>query len=194
MLGSPVAVSRSRHRGTRWLVRQFAGVKGLLALLAAAVALVLLNSERDTGADAGMALGRCQVASVRDGDTLILSCLNGGTLRVRLWGVDAPELGQSSWGRQAHQYLSQRAVGEVRVEPVDRDRYGRLVARLYRGPQDLGLDLVRAGWAEVYAPFNRRRDYLAARNEARQAGRGVWSAPGLQQTPWEWRNRNPRGD
>lgn len=184
----------SRPQVVGWLARQFKGWKGLLALLAAAVALALLNHEHDTGADAGMDLGRCRVASVRDGDTLILRCREQAEVRVRLWGVDAPELGQAPWGREAHRYLAQRAVGEVRVESVDRDRYGRVVARLYRDRQDLGLDLVRAGWAEIYDRFNRRRDYLAARNEARRAGRGVWSAPGLQQAPWAWRNRNPRGE
>ena len=156
------------------------------------MALVLLNPERASGPGDGMASDRCLVASVRDGDTLVLRCREQGEVRVRLWGVDAPELGQPPWGREARRYLAQRAVGEVRVESVDRDRYGRLVARLYRGQQDLGLDLVRAGWAQPYERFNRREEYLAARSEARQAGLGIWSAPGLQQAPWEWRARNPR--
>jgi len=123
-------------------------IKGLLLLLAAAAALALVNPEHDTGVAADMSLGRCQVASVRDGDTLVLSCQERDTLRVRLWGVDAPELGQAPWGQQAHRYLARRAVGQVWVESVDLDRYGRLVARLYQGPQDLGLDLVGAGWAK----------------------------------------------
>jgi endonuclease YncB( thermonuclease family) len=75
---------------------------------------------------------------------------------------------------------------------TDRDRYGRVVARLYQNNQDLGLKLVRQGGAVVYTRYNKSRYYRIAQGEAKREKLGVWSRPGAQQEPWEWRKLNPR--
>lgn len=132
----------------------------------------------------------CAVVAVQDGDSLSVDCAHG-TFRVRVWGLDAPELGQRPWGAASRQALGQALSDTVLVDTVDHDRYGRAVARLHDQGEDLGLALVRAGQAAVYRPYNDDPHYLAAEAEARRAGRGIWSAPGFQQTPWRWRRFNP---
>lgn len=116
-----------------------------------------------------------------------------GKLTVRVFGIDAPEMGQKPWGQQSRDLLRDLIPrSPVRLEVVDIDRYGRTVARLYDGDQDLGLKLVRQGGAAVYTRYNASRTYQVVQAEARQQKRGIWSQPGAQQEPWEWRKLNPR--
>jgi hypothetical protein len=77
-----------------------------------------------------------RVVAVHDGDTI--SVLHDGrALRVRLHGIDAPELGQA-FGRPAKQFLSSLVFKRVvHVVPVDVDRYHRLVR-----PKDAHAQLV----------------------------------------------------
>jgi endonuclease YncB( thermonuclease family) len=75
---------------------------------------------------------------------------------------------------------------------MDTDRYGRAVARLYHGDQDLGLNMVRQGWAVVYSQYTTSSTYEAAQAQAKRERRGVWARPGAHQQPWEWRRLNPR--
>lgn len=46
--------------------------------------------------------------------------------------------------------------------------------------------VVEAGQAVVYDRYCSDVRYPAEKR-VRQAGRGVWAEPGLQQQPWEWR-------
>ncbi|MDX1607142.1 MAG: thermonuclease family protein, partial [Candidatus Competibacterales bacterium] len=85
----------------------------------------------------------CAVREVADGDTVTLSC-PGGRLRVRVWGIDAPESGQQPWGDRSRDHLRQllQPVSEVQVQIDDTDRYGRSVARLFVDQRDIGLAMV----------------------------------------------------
>lgn len=134
----------------------------------------------------------CQVREIYDGDTLAMSC-DKGKLKVRVWGIDAPEMGQRPWGDRARDQLQGLlSNGAIRVEVADTDRYGRTVARLYENGQDIGLALVRQGRAVVYRQYNNSPAYRKAQEQARREGLGIWSQPGAQQEPWEWRKVNPR--
>ncbi len=134
----------------------------------------------------------CRVSEVYDGDTVAASC-EEGKLKVRIFGIDAPELGQKPWGKHSRDLLRNLIPqSPVRLEVTDRDRYGRVVARLYQNNQDLGLKLVRQGGAVVYTRYNKSRYYRIAQGEAKREKLGVWSRPGAQQEPWEWRKLNPR--
>ena len=125
---------------------------------------------------------------IHDGDTLRID-----GVRVRLWGMDAPELGAMCL-RGEHTYdagaaardalvglISNRAVECARVEL---DRYGRTVARCSVDGLDLSGAMVRAGWAYEFIRYSKGH-YQAEESEARAAGRGIWA--GWCQPPWEWR-------
>jgi len=128
-------------------------------------------------------------ASVVDGDTLDI-----GRHRVRIIGVDAPELAQSctdaagrSWscGRRAQSALrSWLARTTVRCVPAYADRSGRPVAHCSAHGRDIGSWLVENGWALDYARYSQGA-HRAAERSARQARRGVWA--GHVTPPWEWR-------
>lgn len=128
------------------------------------------------------------VASVIDGDTLEIR-----GVRVRLYGVDAPESSQLCLNAQGKQYrcgaesanrlaafLGQRTVTCVRR---DTDRYGRMVGVCTVGTTDVNEWLVRNGLAVAYVEYS--RDYVAAERAARAAKVGIWA--GTFQMPWEYR-------
>ncbi|HMW44448.1 MAG TPA: thermonuclease family protein, partial [Solirubrobacterales bacterium] len=59
-----------------------------------------------------------------------------------------------------------------------RDHYGRLLAYIDRGSQDLGYTLVKRGLASAYpydGPFQRYPRYARANNHARTNNIGSWS-------------------
>ncbi len=102
-------------------------VRRCLALLGLGALLCLL-------ATGTWAADWAPVRAVVDGDTLVLA--SGQT--VRLAGIDAPELGHDSQPAQYYAAQSrmelQRLVGgqEVRLQVLGRDRYGRLLAVVFR--------------------------------------------------------------
>jgi endonuclease YncB( thermonuclease family) len=131
-------------------------------------------------------------AWVADGDSVEVS----GT-RIRLEGIDAPELDQTcldpdgrSWscGRTAAQELRAHVRGrELTCKPTAADRYRRVLAvcALPDG-SDVNAWMVRQGWAVVTGYAG---SYQSEQEEARGARRGLWA--GSFDWPWDWRRRHP---
>ncbi|AAS96482.1 thermonuclease family protein [Nitratidesulfovibrio vulgaris] len=96
-----------------------------------------------------------KVVGVADGDTVTVLSKNNDQIRIRLYGIDAPESAQA-FGAKAKQSLANMVFGKVvRVEEKDRDRYGRVVARLYVGSLDVNAEQIRQGMAWVYRHYCR---------------------------------------
>ena len=133
--------------------------------------------------------GRATLVRVVDGDTIVVG-LAGREERVRLIGIDTPEsvrprTAVECFGKEASGHLASllppgtpvRLVGDV--EP--RDRYGRLLAYVYREPDGLFVNAVMArdGFAEpLTIPPNlaRTAEVVAAARSARQSRKGLWGA------------------
>ena len=122
-----------------------------------------------------------------DGDTLEVA-----GVRVRLYGIDAPESDQScvaasrSWpcGREAAAALGGRAsTGKIVCDRRDQDRYGRIVAVCWLGDLNLNRWMVVEGWALAYRRYSKA--YVADEAAARAARRGMWR--GVFVEPWNWR-------
>jgi endonuclease YncB( thermonuclease family) len=136
-------------------------------------------------------------ASVTDGDTLRVQDSRHGSVRVRLFGIDAPELDQTChgpagrWdcGKASRQQLETAIAGrrvDCRVE--DRDRYGRAVATCSAGTADLNAEMVTKGLAVATPQYTKR--YVNAESAARAAGAGIWA--GSFQHPAEYRRDKRR--
>jgi len=146
----------------------------------AVVALVLWSvpavaQERFTG----------KVVGVADGDTISV-LREGRSVRIRLEGIDCPDKGQD-FSQRAKQFTSELTFGkEVTVDVRDVDRYGRLVARVSVGAQDVSVALVRAGLAWHFTKYSRDPVLAEAEQSARTAKRGLWGQ-GSPTPPWEFR-------
>ena len=133
---------------------------------------------------------RVRVEKVLDGDTLVLE----GGERLRLRGIDAPEVGHKGapgqyYGQEAGKALSALVAGRViRLDrdELGRDRYGRLVglARLGDG-RLVNLAMIELGAAFVYPHPSDKDSGLAKTLHAAQVaamdrGKGFW--PGLMRS------------
>lgn len=146
------------------------------------ILLLLLAS----GARAETIRGR--VTSVHDGDTLRI-----GKHTIRLEGIDAPELRQP-FGIAARNELRelvdhQGPNATVRVK--GRDRYGRIVGRVYLGydpPTDASATLLLRGMAHHYRAYSRDPELARIEAQAKRYRRGLWSQP-APIAPWVHRQR-----
>ncbi len=174
-----------------WLTR-------LCLLLAALLVLAPAQAQRSP---VGPIHGPVPVISVSDGDTLVVMS-NVGPRKVRLIGVDAPEVGQPGPGAAAFGAMATEFLASLL--PADRlvwleldldleDAYGRLLAYVYVADphggwllgevpvRQLNLALAEAGWAWVMTvlPNARYEDlYEQAVDLAQAGGLGMWSTVG----------------
>ena len=118
-----------------------------------------------------------------DGDSLVI-----GEKRLRLEGIDAPEMGQIctvagrpvDCGRQARNHLRSLIGGnDVTCSGWQEDKYQRLLVRCSARAVDLNAAMVRDGWAVAYG------DFEGEEAEARAEGRGLWQ--GEFDQPRDWR-------
>ena len=150
----------------------------LLALVAVAAlalgAFVLLT--RDSSSEGSV------VAHVIDGDTIEL--VDGR--RVRLVQIDTPEKGSECYGDESSA-TTRRLLPpgtEVRIEQdpaLDQvDRFGRKLAYVWKGDEDVNVTLVREGAAGVWFFGGRRgrhaTELLHAAERARAQEKGLWGA------------------
>jgi micrococcal nuclease len=132
--------------------------------------------------------GKC--VGVTDGDT-ILVIKAGRAVKVRLEGIDCPELGQD-YGTRAKQFTSMLVFGkDVQVKEYYPDKYHRMVARVAVGGQDVSLELVRAGLAWHFKRYSSYHLLKEAEKEARRAKAGLWSMPNPV-PPWKYRKSRKR--
>ena len=131
------------------------------------------------------------VVHVADGDTLTVLVSNR-EVKVRLWGIDAPEKRQA-FGAQAKLALLTLTGGkQVVVEVLGTDRYQRTLGWLLVAGAAVNRQLVQQGmawWYRQYAPA--ARDLEAAELEARAAKRGLWADPAAE-PPWLFRMEQRR--
>jgi endonuclease YncB( thermonuclease family) len=130
--------------------------------------------------------GTC--CAVHDGDTLSVKS-DAGKQRIRLYGVDCPELVQP-FGCEAIFFTCKAVCGKkVRVIQVDTDVHDRVVAWVWYGDRCLNKELVRAGlawWFRRYAPSN--QELAGLERESRKDKRGLWSATDPI-PPWRFRRK-----
>ncbi len=139
------------------------------------------------------------VVSVIDGDTIRVQEPDGDRITVRLACIDAPEPKQPA-GVESSLDLARllppgKNVEVEPVEPIDKDIYGRSIAKVVSDGILINLHLVENGSAVLYPkyfkPCSKERDvYQQAQDSAIANKLGFWSLPVDQQIlPWLWRQR-----
>ena len=158
----------------------------LAALLVLAVAGCEARARVGEPDRAGASVGR--VLRVVDGDTIQVE-VGGRREKVRYIGVDTPESVKPGtpvqcFAKRASAFNARLVAGErVRLvaDAEPRDRYGRLLAYVYRvrDGRFVNAALVRHGYAEpLTIPPNvaHAEEFRRLASAARRAGRGLWSA------------------
>ena len=131
------------------------------------------------------------LATAISGDRITI---NGAELA--LYGIDAPELGQTCRTSRNREYDCGATAQEMLTrllgtDPITCWSYGagldtEEVGRCFRGTTDIGGMMVMRGWARAQRGLSHRYDLAEAR--AQMDGAGMWS--GTAEAPWIWRARN----
>ena len=113
---------------------------------------------------------------VSDGDSLTLELPDGERVRVRLYGIDAPEKDQD-FALPARKKLTRLVYDKpVRVEVQDIDKYGRYVGKVYAGARYVNRFMLKEGLAWLYRHYAADDAVLAeAEARARAAARVIWT-------------------
>lgn len=132
-----------------------------------------------------------EVLKVSDGDTYqLLDTRTNEKVKVRLFGVDAPEKKQA-YGLNALDFASNLAKGKkVNLRPHAKDQYGRTVGEIILADgRNINEELLRNGCVWHYKQYSKDPKWAAMEEEARAARKGLWA--GKRPTPpWEYRKRN----
>ena len=136
---------------------------------------------------------RYQVLSIGDGDTIRVQ-KDGKKISVRLACIDSAELKQYPYGEQAKQRL--QAILPINtfiyLKEQTVDRYGRIVAEVYKNDMNVNLSLVVEGQAVAYRKYLQQCDagkYLNAEEAAKSKGLAFWSQVNPIM-PWDFRKDN----
>ena len=155
------------------------------------VALVLALTLPASAADKPVVIPEGQtiagrVVGVHDGDTITALADGNRQVKVRLMGIDAPELGQP-FGQAAKRALSGMVFGKtVEIEAGKKDRWGRTLGAVNVAGKPVAEAMVAEGLAWHYTRYSDDEHLADAERAARAARRGLW-ADGKAVPPWEWR-------
>lgn len=128
------------------------------------------------------------VSRVIDGDTIDVT-IDGTKQRIRLIGINSPELGDSRtpvqcFAREAEQKADQVLSGkkvsiEADITQGDKDKYNRLLRYVFlEDGTDFNKMMIAEGYAHEYTyntPYNYQKEYKQAETEARNGNKGLWN-------------------
>ena len=135
----------------------------------------------------GIITGR--VVGISDGDTITV-LQNKTQYKIRLYGIDTPEMGQD-FGAKAKQFTSELVFGkEVQVVAETMDQYGRIVGTVFVNNICVNERIVKEGYAWVYRKYCDRpvcNLWLQYENQAKTNRLGLWNHLNPV-PPWEFRH------
>jgi len=140
------------------------------------------------------------VTRIYDGDTIQAEGF-GLKFKIRLVGIDTPELGKKGqknqpYSREAKQKLTRlihkKTIG---LKQYGTGGYNRVLAEIFVGSTNVNLEIIRSGLAEVYRgkpPNGFNSDlYFQAEKLAKRSQKGIWSQGTAYISPGQWRKKFP---
>lgn len=125
-----------------------------------------------------------RVVKVVDGDTITLLTAEKKQIKIRLYGIDAPEKKQA-FGEKSRNFLADRVGGKVvEIKGMGVDKYKRFLAVIYFKGTDINAELVKNGYAWAFVKYS--NDYIGLENLARRSKTGLWRDKNAI-APWEFR-------
>jgi micrococcal nuclease len=141
-----------------------------------------------------------RVEKIYDGDTLA-AFVDGHFEKIRLIGIDAPEMDQRPWGKASKICMkSLIATEDLRIsleyDVERRDKYGRLLAYIWtQDGKMVNEEVLEKGCAVLFTiPPNIKyvERFRAAQKRAQEYKAGTWGGNGLRERPYEYRKEHPR--
>jgi len=134
---------------------------------------------------------KARVIGVYSGDTIVVSTSNDKQLKIRLEGIDCPEIDQE-YGDSAKMAMVKLCFKkEVQIEKVGLDTYGRTLAYVYIADVCLNKELIRLGMAWHYKQYNADPELAKLEDEAKANKTGLWRQ-NTPQSPWDFRRNKKK--
>lgn len=147
---------------------------------------------------------------ISDGDTIQAVTKEGTKIKIRLYGIDAPETEKSNkktghvskqgepFGEESREYLSSMIDGKhIRIDIITIDRYRRMVGVIWLDNKNVNLEMIKASMAEAYREYLKepyRAQFIQAERVARADKRGIWSQGANYERPSAYRKRMGIGE
>lgn len=133
-----------------------------------------------------------KVVSISDGDTFTAINKDNLQLKIRIFGIDAPEKKQA-YGNKSKEFLSSLIFGKsISIDVQSKDGYGRYLAYVYSPEgKDVSLLMIHEGMAWHFTKYDNNEVYEAAQAVAKKARRGLWADPSPI-APWDFRSNKGR--
>ena len=149
--------------------------------------IVSLSGNNDSAQTNNIIKGK--VIKVADGDTITILNSQNKQIKIRLYGIDAPEKAQD-FGNVSREYLANLVAGKnIDATVIDIDRYGRSVSRINIDGKEVAEEMLKSGLAWLYTYYCKIpecKQWKELETQAKTAKIGLWSNPTAQE-PWKWR-------
>lgn len=129
-----------------------------------------------------------KVIKVADGDTFTILTKENEQIRVRFYGIDAPERKQD-YGTKSRNFVNELVYGKmVKIEDKGIDRYKRLLGVIWIDGINLNEALLENGLAWHYKQFDKSKRYAELEEKAKKNKLNIWSQENPI-APWEFRKK-----
>ena len=166
----------------------------MFRLLSICLCFLLLFGCRTNPDEANLIPGR--VTRVLSGQTIeVIFAETSEVAKVRITGIDAPDLRQFPWGQTAKKRLTELVQGmaiKIETEDLEHDRFNRINAHIWQDNTLISEQLVKDGCvlANIEYPHSYSKLLIDAQEYARLMGYGIWNPQQpLRQTPYQFRSR-----
>ncbi|MEL6440883.1 MAG: thermonuclease family protein [Cyanobacteria bacterium J06621_8] len=168
----------------------------LLKLLAVCFLLLLISCSPTPEPENRLA---GKVVRVVSGQTVEIKLTGASEItKVRITGIDAPDLRQEPWGKAAQEKLTELVRGMpvlIESELKKRDRFNRVDGHLWQDQTLISEQLVKSGCVLVNDRYPHRYSKLLMESQeyARLMGYGIWNPQqAMRQTPQQFRSLNKK--
>lgn len=134
-----------------------------------------------------------KVVALHDGDTFTILDNDKIQYKIRMDGIDAPELGQD-YSKASKKFLSDLIYMQtVKITYRKKDKYGRYIATVLLDNENINLKMIANGMAWHYTKYNKDATYIDAEKYAKAQKKGLWSLNGAI-APWLYRESRKHGE
>lgn len=141
-----------------------------------------------------------KVLKIYDGDTIQVKGL-GLIFKIRLVGIDAPEIGYKGqesqpFSQKSKTYLTRLLKDKhIRLISYGTGGYNRQLAEVFIQNENINIKMIKAGLAEVYTGRRPKlldsEHYLDEQAAAKHAKIGIWTQGKFYKSPKIWRKEHP---
>ena len=166
----------------------------MLKLLSICLGLCLLFSCSTNSLQTNLISGK--VTRVFSGQTIeVVLVETSETVKVRITGIDAPDLRQSPWGQTAQKKLRELVLNlpiSIEVQNLEKDSFNRINGHVWQDNTLISQQLVKEGYviANTEYPHSYSKLLIDAQEYARLMGYGIWNPElALRQNPSQFRSK-----